>query len=365
MEKILIVDDEELNRDLLSAIFEEQFEVIEAKDGDEACHIIEHLKGEISIIFLDLMMPEKNGLEVLAYLRLKNLIDYIPVVMITGEATPESDAKAYEYGAADIIYKPFSSAVVTRRALNLIELYKSRAQMEAEIEKQNAKILEYQKEKDEMNVFLLDALGSVVEFKSAESGVHIHRVMQFTKILLDYVKCYYPKYNLTDRQVELMSQASALHDIGKIAIDDEILKAPRKLTPEEFQKMQMHTVYGCRILERFKMDDSLFFQYCYEICRWHHEKVDGRGYPDGLVGDQIPIYCQVASLADCFDALVSKRVYKEAADVVTAYNMILRGECGAFSKELLDCFAKARVEMFVTVEKLSSEEIKNDNQGTV
>lgn len=353
MDKILIVDDEAMNREILASVFENQYEIIEAANGDEACDIIDRFRTDICVIFLDLIMPGRNGLDVLVHMRYRKLIDYIPVIMITGEATDYTDMKAYEYGAADIIYKPFSAKVVSRRASNLIELYKCKADMETEIRKQTKQIIKYQKEKDELNVLLLDALGSVVEFRSLETGDHVHRVMYFTKVILDYIRSYYPKYGLTIELVELMSHAAALHDIGKIAIPDSILNAPRKLTSEEFEEMKKHTVYGCDILKKFKIAEGSFYRYSYDICRWHHEKVDGRGYPDGLKGDEIPIYCQAVSLADCFDALVSKRVYKDKVAMDEAYDMIFRGECGAFSEEILDCFSKAKEEMFSIVRSYS------------
>ena len=358
MEKILIVDDAELNREMLASIFEEQYVVIEAADGVEACRLIDYFGTDIAIVFLDLMMPRMNGLEVLEHMRRKNVIDLIPVIMITGASSAESETKAYEYGAADIIYKPFSANVVTRRAMNLMEQYRHRNEIEKALEKRNQEILENQRQMGKMNEFLLDALGSVVEFRSLESGAHVKRVMKFTKIILEYVSSCYPKYNLDSQKIERMSQASALHDVGKIAIPDDILKAPRKLTNDEFSEMKKHTTYGCDILDRFKMADSEFFEYCYNICRWHHEKIDGKGYPDGLKGDEIPIYCQAASVADCFDALVSKRVYKDAVDCKNAYKMIVSGECGAFSDVILKCMEMAKLELFMAVEKVNREGAK-------
>jgi len=350
MDKILIVDDAELNREMLSAIFEDRFEVLTASDGEEAINIIEELKTDISLIFLDLIMPKKNGLEVLAHMRYKNLIDHIPVIMITGEATAETDMKAYEYGAADVIYKPFAAKVVIRRADNLIELYKSREKIEAELIEKTAEVEKSRVQLANMNEFLLDALGSVVEFRSLESGAHVQRVKYFTKILLEYVKSSYPQYGLTNKQIRLISQAAALHDVGKIAIPDSILEAPRRLTPEEFDEMKKHTVYGCEILEKFKLSNDEFYKYCYDICRWHHEKVDGRGYPDGLNEKEIPIYCQAVAVADCFDALVSKRVYKDSVSCQESFDMIKNGECGAFSDVMMDCFEKAKEEMFRAVQ---------------
>jgi len=356
MEKILIVDDVEINREMLSAIFEDNYEVIQGEDGEEAIEIISRLKKDISLIFLDLMMPKKGGLEVLSYMREAELINHIPVIMITGEATAETDMKAYEYGAADVIYKPFSTKVVTRRAMNLMEQYKSREKIEAELKEKTAELIESREQLANMNEFLLDALGSVVEFRSLESGEHVKRVKSFTQILLKYVQRDYPGYKLSDSDIRLMAQAAALHDVGKIAIPDEILKAPRRLTKEEFGEMKKHTVYGCEILDKFKISNDEFYSYCHDIIRWHHEKYDGGGYPDGLKGEEIPIYCQAVAVADCFDALVSKRVYKDAVCCEESFNMIKRGECGEFSDVMMRCFELAKSEFFDTVNKFSEGE---------
>lgn len=351
MEKILIVDDSEMNRAMLASILDGEYEVIEAADGEEACDVIDKYDTQISLIFLDMLMPKKNGLEVLEYMRIKKIVDAIPVIMITGETTDDTAINAYDFGADDVIYKPYVAKIVNRRALNLLEQYRHRNQIEAELQKRTIEVYESQAQIARMNSFLLSALGSVVEFRSLESGDHVKRVMTFTKILLENLKACYPKYELNSRMIDLMSQASALHDVGKIAIPDEILKAPRKLTADEFEMMKKHTTLGCEILEKFKLRDDDFYHYCYNICKWHHEKVDGKGYPDGLKNDEIPIYCQATSIADCFDALVSKRVYKEANDCETAYTMIVNGECGTFSDEILKCFEIAKPKLFEAVEK--------------
>jgi len=350
MEKILVVDDAEVNRVILSEIFKEQFEVLEAENGQIACDIIDELSEEIKVIFLDLMMPVKTGLEVLAHMRKKDMLDHIPVIVITGESSVESDSQAYEYGAADIIYKPFSPKVVMRRAQNLMELFQSKKDIEDELAKRTEELKENQEMLANTNEFLLDALGSVVEFRSLESGEHVKRVKKVTKIILKHIQSFYPEYKLTNEDIHMMSQAAALHDVGKIAIPDNILKAPRQLTNEEFIEMKKHTILGCEILDKFKLQNNMFFKYSYDICRWHHEKVDGSGYPDGLKGDEIPIYCQAASIADCFDALCSKRVYKGPVLPVEAFNMIKRGECGAFSDIILDAFDAAKFDLFYTYE---------------
>ncbi len=350
MRTVLIVDDAEINRELLKDIFEGQYHVLEAEDGEVAIEILEQRSGVISAVFLDLIMPRKNGLDVLAYMREQGLITYIPVIMITGEATTESDLKAYEFGAADIIYKPFEPRIVMRRAMNIMELYQQRLSIEVALAERTEQLRESQEKLVKNNEFLINALGSVVEFRSAESGEHVQRVSEITKVILTHCSYLYPEYRLTEEQIRMISQAAALHDVGKIAIPDAILNKPAKLTVEEFEEMKKHSVYGCEILEKFKQEDNDFYRYCYEICRWHHEKYDGHGYPDGLKGDAIPIWAQAVSVADCFDALVSKRVYKSPYAAETAYDMIVRGECGAFSEKMLNCFARAKEELFTMVE---------------
>lgn len=349
-DKILIADDAEINREILRVIFEEQYNIIEAEDGEEAIRLIEENKEDLKLIFLDLIMPNKTGMDVLKWMNQRDYIDMIPVIMITGEATDKTDEKAYEYGVADIIYKPFAAKVVMRRAMNIIELYGHRRNIELELERTTKELLESREQLEKSNDFLINALSSVVEFRSLESGEHINRVEYYTKVMLKYLMKLYPKYGITKEQAMLITKASSLHDIGKIAIPDSILLKPGKLTKDEFDEMKNHTVYGCEILEKFKQDDNEFYKYCYEICRYHHERYDGKGYPDGLVGDDIPIWAQIVSIVDVYDALVSERVYKLPYDVAEASRMIEAGECGTFSPEILDCFDMAKVELYNAVE---------------
>lgn len=355
---ILIVDDAEMNRDILRLFFEEQYTIYEAADGDEAIKQIDLHSSELSLILLDQIMPKKNGIEVLDYMKRAELIDYIPVIMITGDTDDEVAVQAYEYSAADIIYKPFNQEIIMRRSQNLIEQYENRNRMEQLLDERTRELRESQEKLAKNNEFLINALGSVVEFRSLESGEHIQRVKGFTKILLKYVQNNYPEYNLTDSQINMISSAAALHDVGKIAVPDAVLNKPGKLTYEEFNIIKRHTIYGCQILEQFKQDDSEFYKYCYDICRWHHEKYDGNGYPDRLSGEDIPIWSQVVAVADCFDALVSKRVYKDSYPVEKAMDMIKNGECGAFSDKIMDCFDLARYDF---VQAVQSSEFKYTN----
>lgn len=348
---LLIVDDISINRMMLKRIFQEQYNLLEAANGLEAIEKIEAHKEELALIFLDLQMPVMNGIEVLKFMRNNGLTDLIPVIMITGESSVESDVVAYELGVSDIIYKPFAPAVVIRRTLNLIELFEHRIDLEAKLESRTKQLEASQEKLRKSNEFLINALSSVVEFRSLESGEHIRRVKYFTNIILKYVKMNYPEYHLTDEQIHLITSASALHDIGKIAIPDEILMKPAKLTEIEFKIMKTHTTKGCDILEKFRQDDNEFYRYCYEICRYHHERYDGDGYPDQLVGEEIPIWAQVVSIVDVYDALVSKRVYKTPYAVEEAVRMIHDGECGVFSPKILACFDMAKGILFELTEK--------------
>lgn len=343
---ILIADDEEINREILKAIFEEQYMILEAADGAAAMDIIRENEDTLVMVFLDLLMPKKSGLDVLDFMAERGYISRIPVIMITGEATAETDVRAYEYGVSDIIYKPFATKVVMRRTMNIIELFSQRKDIERKLEKRTRQLRESKKKLEKSNEFLINALSSVVEFRSLESGEHIHRVKYFTKILLKNLRKFYPEYGITDEQAELIVNASALHDLGKIAIPDSILLKPGRLTAEEFEEMKKHTVYGGELLEQFKQEETEFYRYCYDICRYHHERYDGNGYPDKLAGEDIPIWAQIVSIADVYDALVSKRVYKAPYAKEEAVRMIEDGECGVFSPKILESFNLAKYDLF-------------------
>lgn len=351
-EKILIVDDEKMNRALLKHIFEEQYEVLEAANGEEAIVLMDENAEQLQVVFLDLLMPVMDGFGVLDHMADKSY--HFPVILITAESTAESAEKAYDYGVSDIIYKPFAPRVVMRRTRNLIDLYKSRNEMEKELEERTRKLIESEEKLRNNNEFLINALSSVVEFRSLESGEHIRRVKMFTRIMLKYLVKYFPEYNLSDEDIEMIVRASALHDLGKIAIPDAILLKPGILTESEYEVMKTHSIHGAELLERFKQDDSQFYRYCYEICRHHHERYDGGGYPDKLKGEEIPISAQVVSLVDVYDALVSKRIYKEPYTHELAVQMIKGGECGEFSPKIMECFDLAYADFFAIVEVLDN-----------
>lgn len=350
IERILIVDDEEVNRTILEVMFRSSFHIVEATNGQEAIDKLEEDPGFV-LVLLDIVMPVKDGFDVLEYMKQKGLIEQLPVILITSETIRDSEDRAYSYGIADVIHKPFYPDIVKRRAQNIMDLYQHKANMERKLKEQEEAILAKEKKIQENNEFLISALSSIVEFRSSETGEHIRRIKYFTRILLKYLAKYFPKYGITDAQINEIARASALHDIGKIGIPDSILLKPGKLTDEEFETMKTHTTIGCDMLKKFKKEeDNEFYRYCYDICRYHHERWDGNGYPDHLAGDEIPIWAQVVSIVDVYDALISERVYKAAFPHTVAYEMIQNGECGQFSPDILECFELANEDFFDMVD---------------
>ena len=349
-QQILIVDDEEINRAILNEMFRHEYDMLEAANGQEAIDQIENNQN-IVLILLDIVMPVLNGFKVLNYMQEHDLIDKIPVILITAESVRDSEDKAYAYGVADVMHKPFYPHIVKRRGKNIIELYQNKRNMELRLKEQEEAIRLQEKKIRQNNEFLIDALSSVVEFRSLETGEHIRRIKYFTRILSKYLMKYFPKYGLTPAMVDEIARASALHDIGKIGIPDAILLKPGRLTPEEYEIMKTHTTIGCDILEKFHENQTEdFYRYCYEICRYHHERWDGNGYPDHLVGDEIPISAQIVAVADVYDALVSPRVYKSVYANNEAFDMIMNGECGQFSPDIMECFGLAKEDFFNIVE---------------
>lgn len=329
--KILIVDDSELNRSLLADMLEDNFDILEAENGVEAVEILEERELEIALILLDIVMPQMDGFEVLAMMNNKGWIKTIPVIMISAETSGTYIDRAYGLGAVDYITRPFDERTVKHRVSCNFFLSVRQKEMEQLLSEQI-----YQKEKD--NSLMIEILSHIVEFRNGESGMHVLHVNVITRMLLENLVQRTDKYNLTASDIRLISTASALHDIGKISIPSEILNKPGRLTPEEFEIMKSHTVEGANMLAALPArSNEALVRIGYQICRHHHERYDGRGYPDGLKGDEIPIAAQVVSIADVYDALTSERCYKKAFSPETAVDMILRGECGVFNPLLLEC----------------------------
>lgn len=349
-DKVLIVDDEETNREILKLMLEDEYKIVLAEDGEEALGIIGQQQAEIAVVLLDLIMPKKDGFEVLEVLKKNRWMDNMAVLIISGDSSVDTEARCFDYGISDFIKKPFDNNLVRQRVRNIVELFLYKNHLEDKIEEQTEvlrkqyKLLHKQAEELRENKFkIIDILGTVVEYRNLESGEHINRVKGFTKILAEEMMREYPEYGLRAADVEMISSAAALHDIGKIAIPDHILLKPGKLTKEEFEVMKAHTTKGCEILDSVEGAwDEEYGRVSYEICRHHHERHDGRGYPDGLKGDEIPISAQLVSVADVYDALVTERVYKSAFSKEEAFSMIQKGECGTFSPKLLKCFENVR-----------------------
>ncbi|WP_346907005.1 GGDEF/HDGYP domain-containing response regulator [Faecalicatena orotica] len=328
---ILIVDDAELNRCLLSDILQDDYNIVEACNGKEAIEILKHNDASISLILLDLIMPEMTGFDVLALMQKNHWHETIPVVIISSENSAEYIEKSYEYGVVDYISRPFDPSIVTQRVKNTIILYSKQKELESLIKEQVI-------EKERNNALMINILSTIVEFRNGESGLHVIRIRIITEILMEALRKRYQEYSMDESHIALISNAAALHDIGKIEIPEEILNKPGKLTYEEFEIMKTHSACGAEMLEnlRFGNDEELV-KYARQICRWHHERWDGNGYPDHLKGDDIPIAAQIVSLADVYDALVSERVYKPPYTHEQAIQMILNGECGMFNPKLIAC----------------------------
>lgn len=332
--RILIVDDSEMNRMILSEMLKGEFEILEAENGSVCLDMLSRYEMKISLILLDIVMPGMDGFGVLEYMNRNNLIKDIPVIMISGEDSGEVIKRAYEMGVSDYIKRPFDMEVVHRRVLNTIKLYAKQRRLVAMVTNQV-----FEKEKNSR--MLIGVLSEIVEFRNGESGMHVLNINILTTMILEQLVKKTDKYPLSWSNRMLISTASSLHDIGKIGIDEKILNKPGRLTPEERKIMEKHTVIGADMLANLQMyEDEPLMKVAYQICRWHHERYDGKGYPDGLKGEEIPISAQVVALADVYDALTSERVYKKAYSHEEAVQMICNGECGTFNPLLLECLCE-------------------------
>lgn len=345
-ETILIVDDKKSGRENLKQIFQEKFRLLEAETFKQAIKLLLEYQTEITLVLLDISDESLDRLEVLRAMASMDLLEYIPVILIADRESLMAEKLSYDLGATDIIWKPFDSYVVSCRVQNMMELYQHKNHLEYLLFEQTKKIESQAKKLRENSNVIIDVLSNIVEFRDMESGGHINRVRKYTEILAKELARIYPEYGLTREHINLITSASVMHDIGKISIPDTILLKPGRLTEEEFEIMKTHPVRGCEIIETLgQIQDVEYYQYCYHICRSHHERYDGNGYPDGLTGEEIPIAAQIVSLADVYDALVSRRVNKAAFDKEKAYQMILSGECGVFSPKILQCFLAIRHEL--------------------
>ncbi len=331
---ILVADDSEMNRSILRSMLEESYDIVEAEDGLQAVAILQQMEQEIALVLLDLVMPNMDGFDVLSAMNKYNWIDSVPVIMISAESTHDFIERAYNMGVTDYISRPFDMMVVRRRVINTIMLYAKQRRLAGMVNEQI-----YQREK--VNNLMISILSHIVEFRNEESGLHVMHIQTMTEILLKSLMRKTDRYNLDRETINLIGNASTLHDVGKIGIPTEILNKPGRFTPEEFAIMKQHSQMGADMMKSVPDQEEPLVKYAYEICRWHHERYDGRGYPDGLKGEDIPISAQVVALADAYDALTSPRVYKPAHPHEKALSMILNGECGAFQPLLLECLVES------------------------
>lgn len=334
---VLIVDDSEMNRIILNEMLKDEYRVLEADNGRTALDLVDRYGDELSLVLLDIIMPGMNGFEVLGELSRRTVADSLPVIMISSEDSDDVVLRAYELGASDYINRPFNARVVRRRVSNTIRLYAKQRRLTSLLSQQY-------NERVKNSRMLIDIMAGVMELRNGESGLHVTHIEKLTELLLGCLVHRSDKFPLDNEQRSTIAMVSALHDIGKMSIDDAILNKPGRLTSEEFEIMKTHTTLGADMLFELghQHAGNSLLEYAYQIARWHHERWDGKGYPDGLKGDEIPIAAQVVSVADVYDALTSVRVYKDAIPHQEAIQMILDGKCGEFNPLLLDCLLEVQ-----------------------
>ena len=335
-DKILIVDDDPVNRKILGKLFSTYYTVIEAENGNDGMSQILMEENKLCAILLDVMMPGMNGIEVLRHLKRMGVIERIPVFIITADTSAGVMKEAYELGVMDFISKPVVSYMVVRRVLSIVELFEARKHLKTVVVNQGLELLDQAQRIIELNQGMIETLATVIEFRNEESGGHVQRISQITRLLLENTVF---GDNLDDKEIDSIALAAVMHDVGKITIPDAVLTKPGKLTAEEYAVMKEHTVNGVALLESIpQMRGSDIYEYACDIARHHHERWDGGGYPDGLKGDEISPWAQVVSLADVYDALNCKRVYKPPYPREQVLEMIRNGECGVFNPQLLESF---------------------------
>ena len=345
--KILLVDDSKMNRMMLTEILGDGYHILEVENGRECLETLQAEAGNIALVLLDINMPVMDGFEVLKAMNANHTIEDTPVIMISSEDSDAATRRSYELGASDYVNRPFDARIVYRRVTNTIKLYAKQRRLVQMVSDQI-------RARENNTDMLVGVLSHIVEFRNGESGLHVRHIRMITELLLHRLLEISSRYSITAEQQDMIPLASALHDIGKIGIDEKILNKPGKLTPEEFEVMKLHSMLGAKMLHDLdNFAEQPLLQTAYEIARWHHERWDGRGYPDGLKGDEIPISAQLVSLADVYDALTSERCYKKAFSHEKAMQMILNGECGAFNPLLLQCLTNIQSDL--------KEELKQHN----
>ena len=343
--QILIVDDSERNRSLLSEVLQSDYRILEAPDSEKGLELLQEHLGDIALVLLDINIPVKDGFSVLQNMTRNHAIEDIPVIMISSDDSDAAIRRSYELGASDYVTRPFDARIVYRRVTNTIKLYAKQRRLVQMVSDQI-------RARENNTDTLVGVLSHIVEFRNGESGAHVLHIRIITELLLHRLLEISSQYPITAEQQDNIPLASALHDIGKIGIDEKILNKPGKLTPEEYEVIKTHSMLGAEMLHQLEnFNEQPLLQTAYEITRWHHERWDGRGYPDGLKGDEIPISAQLVSLADVYDALTSERCYKKAFSHEKAVQMILNGECGAFNPLLLQCLTDMQTDLKVQLQQ--------------
>lgn len=367
---VLIVEDDEMCRNQVVEALEEDYLLLCAQDAKTALMELEKRAKEISVVILDLSLPDQDGFEVLAQMKKQGYLEYIPVIITSDKPGSKAEEFALSMGAFEYTKKPVFPNVIKLRVRLAAEMFHDKKDLAQQVKikteqlrAQYNMLLGQAQEMKKKNQSIIDILGTVVECRNLESGDHIFHVKEYTRILATQLATDYPEYRLTKEKIDIIVDSSALHDIGKITIPDEILLKPGKLTRDEFDYMKSHTTRGCEILNNIKgIWEKDYVKCCHDICRYHHERYDGKGYPDGLSGEEIPISAQIVSLADVYDALVAERCYKEAYSAEQAYGMIMQGECGVFSPKLLEAFQKSRPHIESVAQKKPGESTEqNEN----
>ena len=343
--QILLVDDSAMSRMILKEILKGDYSILEAENGQECLEKMQAEAGNIALVLLDINMPVMDGFEVLKAMNVNHTIEDIPVIMISSDDSDAAIRRSYELGASDYVTRPFDARIVYRRVTNTIKLYAKQRRLVQMVSDQI-------RARENNTDMLVGVLSHIVEFRNGESGAHVRHIRIITELLLHRLLEISSQYPITAEQQDNIPLASALHDIGKIGIDEKILNKPGKLTPEEYEVVKTHSMLGAEMLHQLEnFNEQPLLQTAYEIARWHHERWDGRGYPDGLKGDEIPISAQLVALADVYDALTSERCYKKAFSHEKAVQMILNGECGAFNPLLLQCLTDMQTDLKVQLQQ--------------
>lgn len=350
MSKIIILDGKKKNRKMLEEILQDTYEIAEVENGAEAWEEIRRGRKSLSAVLINPTLPEMDGFQIIDNMKQSRIIETLPVIAFSEDRTGEMEGRCLEAGAADYFGYPFKPQVVKNKVDNLVKYYSYKNNLEEKVENQmitlrkQYRILQLQADKlQKKNDEMIEVVSNVAEYRSLESGSHLRRVKKYTRILGEYVKENYPEYGLTDELLDIIVSTSALHDIGKVAIPDSILLNPGRLSEDEFNYLRSHTIRGAELLEDFKnVWSEDYIRIGKEICRSHHERYDGKGYPDGLVGDAIPISAQLVSIVDVYDAMTNERFYKGALAIERVFYMITNGECGVFSPKLLEAFRKVK-----------------------